>query len=417
MENSEMQKTEHIDSVLFQSFISGDSLNHLVELSAKLLGNPIIVIDLSYNIVANSPLCDVSDAFWVENIKKGYCPYDFIARVNALPSVKQGKKSDGAYEVFCNESNNVKLVSKIYANGLHIGNAILLGCKSEIQPDDFELMETVSKMLGQKMKRNSYYTSSNEIIREDFIFDLLENKYRFPEEILDKMKLADISFEKVLCVLVFDISRYESDETSVTHLKENFTVLFHVENSVYYNENIVVIFDKSKLPALTEKIENFLSLHHVRLGISRDFSNLSQCRKYYQQAVTALQLGSRISPQENIIDYYKVQYYSLLTNIDAKNEYHDLCHPALLVLKEYDKAHHSNLYDTLYTYILNDGNIQKTASDLFMHRNTVRYKINRITELIHIDFSNIREISNIFISFRISKYLETEKGCDASLLE
>jgi sugar diacid utilization regulator len=45
----------------------------------------------------------------------------------------------------------------------------------------------------------------------------------------------------------------------------------------------------------------------------------------------------------------------------------------------------------------------------------VRYKINKIKELIAIDFTDISQLSNLFISYSINKYLEYEKADRAEI--
>ncbi len=64
--------------------------------------------------------------------------------------------------------------------------------------------------------------------------------------------------------------------------------------------------------------------------------------------------------------------------------------PSLL---EEDATKGTNDFRLLWTYLLNERNATKTAQALFVHRNTVLYRVERIQERFQIDLddSNIRE--------------------------
>jgi len=60
-------------------------------------------------------------------------------------------------------------------------------------------------------------------------------------------------------------------------------------------------------------------------------------------------------------------------------------HELLSPIEAYDQRTHSGLVLTLRTFISLGGNVQATAEALFLHRNSVAYRLQRIEELIGID--------------------------------
>jgi DNA-binding PucR family transcriptional regulator len=50
-------------------------------------------------------------------------------------------------------------------------------------------------------------------------------------------------------------------------------------------------------------------------------------------------------------------------------------------LIEYDERHNSALVQTIDAYFNHHGNISQTAESLFVHRNTLLYRLERIQEL------------------------------------
>lgn len=103
-----------------------------------------------------------------------------------------------------------------------------------------------------------------------------------------------------------------------------------------------------------------------------------------------------------IIDLAVRKYLSIPGNDDIVF----LTHPAIATLTRYDRQHRSNLRDTLYHYLLNDCNIAKTAEAIYMHRNTVMNKINKIKTLVGIDFNSPMLRQKLILSCQIARYHE-----------
>ncbi|MEO5952807.1 MAG: helix-turn-helix domain-containing protein [Chloroflexia bacterium] len=64
--------------------------------------------------------------------------------------------------------------------------------------------------------------------------------------------------------------------------------------------------------------------------------------------------------------------------------YLDLLKP----LQQYDLNHHGDLLKTLQVYLQNGGNSTQTADALFMHRNSLRYRLARIRAITTLDLDD-----------------------------
>ena len=57
-------------------------------------------------------------------------------------------------------------------------------------------------------------------------------------------------------------------------------------------------------------------------------------------------------------------------------------------LSAYDEQYETDLVKTIEAYLLNDGNVTPTADQLFTHRHTVRYRLERVKELCGHDITS-----------------------------
>ena len=75
------------------------------------------------------------------------------------------------------------------------------------------------------------------------------------------------------------------------------------------------------------------------------------------------------------------------------------------VLDEYDKLKDTELKKLLRLYINNNRSEKKVAELLFLHRNTVNYRISKIKKLLDCDLSDTEEFVRIYLAFCIENLL------------
>ena len=79
-------------------------------------------------------------------------------------------------------------------------------------------------------------------------------------------------------------------------------------------------------------------------------------------------------------------------------------HPALNILRKYDHEHKGELYKTLQVFIDHQSQMIKTAESLFIHRNSLSYRINKIIKLTGLDLSNNEEVFRLSYGFKVEKF-------------
>ncbi|MFF6995811.1 PucR family transcriptional regulator [Streptomyces sp. NPDC008313] len=70
-------------------------------------------------------------------------------------------------------------------------------------------------------------------------------------------------------------------------------------------------------------------------------------------------------------------------------------------LREYDRAHDAALLETLRCWLDNFGDISAASEDLHVHKNTLRYRLKRITEVTRVDLSDAEMRFELMLQFRL----------------
>ena len=72
---------------------------------------------------------------------------------------------------------------------------------------------------------------------------------------------------------------------------------------------------------------------------------------------------------------------------------------ALRKLKKYDAENNAEFYHTLEVYLKFERNVLRTSKELFIHRSTLSYRLDRIKKLINVDLDNPIERLKLLLSF------------------
>jgi len=77
------------------------------------------------------------------------------------------------------------------------------------------------------------------------------------------------------------------------------------------------------------------------------------------------------------------------------------CHPALRQLQAYDRENHKELCRTLQVYLESERSYVETAKRLFIHRNSLLYRVQRIEELTALDLDDPATRLHLLLSYAV----------------
>ena len=137
----------------------------------------------------------------------------------------------------------------------------------------------------------------------------------------------------------------------------------------------------------------------IRVGISNEIIHENRIRAAYNESLEALDLGRRIWPDEQIYAFAEIGIFNLLRNAADRNELDRYLSPSILKLQEYDQRMDAHLVDTLHVYLVENGSIKETAERLYLHRNTVIYRLNKIRQITNLDIDQARIRFLLMLSF------------------
>ena len=130
------------------------------------------------------------------------------------------------------------------------------------------------------------------------------------------------------------------------------------------------------------------SAQRCHVGVSRIVRGLAGLRQAVSQALDALSLGQRIHGRKSPHYYEELGLYRLLSGLRAQDELQRFYDETLGLLARYDEAHGTELVNTLEMFFDQNANASQTSRALFIHRNTLNYRLQRIGEITGLDLND-----------------------------
>lgn len=142
----------------------------------------------------------------------------------------------------------------------------------------------------------------------------------------------------------------------------------------------------------------------LAIGVGRAVEGLSGLRDSYREARQALMMARRLA-EPNPLYFGELKVYRLLFQLEHSPELEAFCHEMIGTLIAYDRAQGTDLVETLSAYFAHKGNLSQTAEALFVHRNTLLYRMERIREISGLDLDNPETRLSIQLALRAWRLL------------
>jgi len=122
----------------------------------------------------------------------------------------------------------------------------------------------------------------------------------------------------------------------------------------------------------------------IAVGVGQAAKDIPAWRNSYRDAVQALELARRLNTDDPLY-IGDLGVYQLILSLNDRDKLTDFCERTLGALVKYDRDQNADLIKTLEAFFQCHGNLSQTAETLFVHRNTLLYRMNRINDIAQID--------------------------------
>ena len=366
------------------------SLKDLIAKSRDVIPKFLIVTDSSYYALAVSDLQEEvrQDSFLKEMNENGILNMDTIMKIEKNPLIRQDNHR--TYLQMEEYFERPPLTRNLFSSGKHLGWLLAIG--DSYTRGEYDLLDE----LGDNIERWSALHPDPDMsadVSEAFM-ELLRGTVADKNRLHNRLKFAGLRLNDEKVVYITDLGRDITGYAILHRLNESAA---GTSNFIFDDRLVTVLNGPEKArTAFEARMEQFLQKTRGRCGRSPVFHDVFQLREMYELADS-----SCAHSDAGRIGYFEDLSLHFITDVLKKQPVQYLIHPALPQLREYDRKNATQLYHTLKVYLLHERNIADTAKDLFIHRNSLLYRIRRIGEITNTDLEDPDNRLRLLLSFKL----------------
>lgn len=293
---------------------------------------------------------------------------------------------------------------------------------------EFRILIVVAHSLALKLHQNKLVSELAQKCSSELIEDLLHNRIDDQSEIIQRGRLAnwnlDLNYQLYLFSINAEKSLPQDDAYYFYEVKERIMQRLHslMQKEISreyilfsYERDIVLLInydsaaeieeeDINKIrEELIEKVDKF----YFNIGAGTFVEEVAQISESYQQAAYVLDFLKSTERKNVIYNYNQLGIMRLLWQVNQE-ELRKFTTEYLAKLIEYDKGNSTEWLDTLGVYLEEGGSIQQAAKRLFIHPNTMSYRVKRIKEILGINLQDQEVQLNLLAAYKTCKYILEE---------
>lgn len=392
-----------------EALIQNRPLQDLVDLSETILGNYVQITDSSFNLLAYTRNTECDEEITIQARKLGYHPESTIKQFAKYHRTELWEKTTGL--LINNDCDMCKypLISKIFKySNTYFAHAVMTCNHHPATKGMTELFELFTELLAVHVEKEWESTNNCHHTYDAFLIDLYEGRVTRRDIAEERSRHVGIPLDGGYCLTLS--SHDEGGRVALSNVIQDITALRPKDRVTNFHGRIAVL---SQLPErdfmehftqLQNDMASVMEKYDLRCGMSAIFNDLLEAPNAVVQAEHALSYSGRtpgtaalpVFPnalnglQHRAVSFEESFFYILLGHSPENKTIWrgSVYYAALKKLHDYDQQHNVNNLSLLYVYLICESRPTDTANALFMSRNNVVYRIDRIQEMLNMDLKS-----------------------------
>lgn len=418
--NRYLEFSQYIHSKFMELEISGGSLVNIAQMLSTLLKSTVKITDSHFTPIKDS----INDAKWTDNDFQ-----DFITK-NLCNLDKFFSTSDTTYSFNYTNENNTSvhyiIVRKILLRNKVKGYIFITSDKS---PDDISsiIIDHAATVSALEFSKLEALLEQRKLMENNLLIDIIVGNIKNDEATYRAINLKWPA--PPLSLVIFDINKFENifenkTENEIQTIKENINSI--ISENLYSNLERSIIISKSDsficlIPGIKNKNEIGCIISKILLKINKNLNvsmvagacqyieSYSELKNHYYDVRDAIVIVRAKKLKNGYIFISDARLEQTILHLSKENFLNSFISETVDKLKSYDKENDTDLLHTLSTLIKNMGIKTNTADELFIHRNTLAYRLKCIEKIIGCELSNTENIFSLGIALKAQLYIDYNK--------
>lgn len=398
-----IKRNERIHNQLIRSMVEGNGLKGICDVISQMACADTAIVNPRGTILAMS-LAKAGEQLSEEQPIEARIEVRF-----SRCSVKKLEKNK--CNLISDRSGNKFACVPIFVKTEHIAYLVLNIEKQEFLGMDQLVLENASTLVAVELMQEKEALNKERRIREQLLEDLLDKRYSNEEVMVRRGRFVDIDFTGENCMFILGIDSFEEhltgagrmSEKKIQRLKEE--IQWELESQFEKEQKAVLLIwnGMDTIGLVTVKHENENTVcddilerticilkkkykqFQFSAGVGRTKAGLGNLTDSYKEAKFAINAGRKMNGGEKskgVTNFEELGCLCFLCELDGSEAEKNFYEEYMGKIEQYDRENQGALIETLESYFDNGMNLRKTADALFVHKNSIIYRLTKIENLL-----------------------------------
>lgn len=374
----------------------------IIDKSWHIFHNPIVLMNANWRVVAISSRYgeDDLDAEWKHLYRYGSSSLDVYNYLRSDPL--NNYDTDGAHYYRMNNPQISNCISSSITFQCSLcGRINVLERDREFNRGDLQMVDYLVGALSMAMGTLNRKNKENNY---SVYYNLLVGGNVEEQSLLQQMEYMNWEDGKdSYYVFVISPSMGEYDRAASLLLKNQLSRLMPACEFVIQDKQVIFIIAARDLDErIIETMQKLNKKNCFMIGQSLQFFDIRLCRYFYIQAKFAIACARKkgLKGTDQVFNFYDYAIEFIIRNSDEREAVY-ACNPDIRNLWRMDKIHSIDRLKTFSVYLNNERSLLNAAQELYVHRNTLVYRINKIFENLTCNLDDVYTRDYMKLSIRI----------------
>lgn len=401
-----MERGVRIHAQLSQLEAEGRGLPGLAQTMGEISGRGVLIQDKRLNILSDCPSSTLT-SIWSDVLA-------YLATKDHLPDVFHDRKKAGQQTAILSQlvpGGLERLITPIVVGSVARGYLSLVGMQGEFDGLDNLVIEQGALVCAVDMARTKAVREAEKRLKGDLLSAVLSDDLT-PRDTHLWVESMGLDLAQSHAVL-----RFAWDADASPSLRRLETLVngdvARIEAKVIIEavgtEVVCVCASKEVSLSLAAAVLEHAAEEYpdipARCGVGAPVDDLSQWRDSFRQAGQALEMARRLRERKPLY-FPDLSVFRLLLQLEYHPELQTFKQEILGSLLSHDGG--AEFLRTLEAYFDSNGNLSQAAEALFIHRNTLIYRMERITEISGLDLDHTETRLAVQLALRIHRMMDRD---------
>lgn len=303
--------------------------------------------------------------------------------------------------------NNSEYIKEIPSTCIDLANELKIPLFK--MPWDIKLIDVTKEISNYIMERSLIENKERELIKE-----LLFIKDTSKEKICKLTKHCGFNTEGLYFVAIFKMIDSLPSNIKDEYVSNYIKMKLSQNNTSYildkYDKKIICVLkyedNISELKSVLKQINEDINVYvKSSLSLGGVYKSIFDIKESYEESIHVLDFYKYINNDIEFVDYDDIGFYKMLFDFKDIDKLKQYKNKNLGKLVSHDENKSAELLETLKVYLFNNCNLINTSKALYIHRNTLIYRVNKIKSVLDNALDDPIKKNELMNSIMINEYL------------